>query len=125
MKVLEEVAPVPWTQEFECKGCKSKLKAEEEDIRARQETQTPAYASDTTYYVVCPVCSTDHYLVDNAIPWRVKKRIRRAVEESTPGEMCDRIGCRNPAIARLKLDIGGEPMKYAFCLHHIPLEKTP
>ena len=63
MKIVDEK---PSGFEFECRGCKSRLLAEVEDVKvgyfgANYGGDTP----DREYYVTCPVCGTDRVLKYN------------------------------------------------------------
>ncbi len=60
MKIIEEK---PFNFAFECRGCKSQLVAEAEDVSV--DYFGPNYGGDSPtrgYYVTCPVCGTDKVL---------------------------------------------------------------
>lgn len=51
MKVLKRV---PWAYKFTCKGCKSELVAEANDVKVTN------FEEDNYHYVECPGCGTQH-----------------------------------------------------------------
>lgn len=69
MKVLERK---PWSYEFECVGCKSKLLAETEDVKYGTFGGGYCESGDATWYVECAVCGTTHFLYqEGSQKWKV------------------------------------------------------
>lgn len=55
MKILKRAE---WKHEFTCRGCKSTLLAEADDVRVGDFGSCGDY--DTEFYVECPICETCH-----------------------------------------------------------------
>ena len=75
MKIVDQK---PFSFHFKCRGCKSKLVAEIEDVKVGYFGAN--YGGDTPsrqYYVSCPVCGTNHILKDHELTPKVRERADR------------------------------------------------
>ena len=76
MKVIKRV---PWSHKFTCRGCKSELEAEPNDVRFG-EFGAVAYAGESgemKFYVRCTVCESDHILKDSVVPQDIANGAKR------------------------------------------------
>lgn len=74
MKILKIV---PWSEKIKCKGCKSELEVESEDMRTGRFGVYDEF--ETKYYVVCPVCGHWHYFAESKLPTNVKSGAKTSV----------------------------------------------